>query len=123
LKQARAGKLQVWALGGSSAQLDGLGALARYDSTQWGGQNLARFKNAEFDAIYQRMTAMPDGPERQALFHRAKLIAAAYLPYKFNVHRISTDMWYPWLIGYRRPLFWSEWWHLVDIDVTKRPAQ
>ena len=123
LKQARAGKLQVWALAGSSAQLDGLGALARYDSTQWGGQNLARFKNAEFDAIYQRMTAMPDGPERQALFHRAKLIAAAYLPYKFNVHRISTDMWYPWLIGYRRPLFWSEWWHLVDIDVTKRPAQ
>jgi hypothetical protein len=32
-------------------------------------------------------------------------------------------MWYPWLIGYRRPLFWSEWWHRVDIDVTRRPAK
>jgi ABC-type transport system substrate-binding protein len=120
LKQARAGKLQVWALGGSSAQPDGQGALARYDSTQVGGQNLARFKNAEFDAIYKEISVLPDGAERQALFHRAKLIAAAYLPYKFNVHRISTDMWHPWLIGYRRPLFWDEWWHMVDIDESLR---
>ena len=120
LKQARAGKLQVWALGGSSAQLDGLGALARYDSTQWGGQNLARFKNAEFDALYKQMTAMPDGPVRLELFRQAKLIAVAYLPYKFNVHRISTDMWHPWVVGFRRPLFWQEWWHMVDIDDRQR---
>jgi ABC-type transport system substrate-binding protein len=120
LKQARAGKLQVWALGGTSAQPDGLGALARYDSTQVGGQNMARFRNAEFDAIYKAMSVLPDGAERQALFRRAKLIAAAYLPYKFNVHRISTDMWHPWLIGYRRPLFWDEWWHMVDIDDSRR---
>ena len=25
-------------------------------------------------------------------------------------------MMHPWLIGYRRPLFWQEWWHYVDID-------
>jgi ABC-type transport system substrate-binding protein len=123
LKQARAGKLQVWALGGSSAALDGQGALARYDSTQAGGQNLARFKNAEFDAIYNKMSVLPDGPERQQLFRQAKLIAAAYLPYKFNVHRISTDMWYPWLVGYRRPLFWQEWWHMVDIDMSRKPGK
>jgi ABC-type transport system substrate-binding protein len=122
LKSARAGKLQVWALGGTSAQPDGQGALARYDSTQWGGQNLAFFKNAEFDALYQRMSVIPDGAGREALFHQIKLIAAAYLPYKFNVHRISTDMWHPWLIGYRRPLFWQEWWHMVDIDPSKKPA-
>jgi len=120
LKQARAGKLQVWALGGSSAQLDGLGALARYDSTQAGGQNMARFKNAEFDAIYKKMSVMPDGPERQELFRQAKLIAAAYMPYKFNVHRISTDMWHPWVVGFRRPLFWQEWWHMVDLDDSQR---
>ncbi|HEU0307321.1 MAG TPA: ABC transporter substrate-binding protein, partial [Lysobacter sp.] len=121
LKAARAGQLQVWALGGSSAQLDGQGALARFDSTQWGGQNLARFKNAEFDAIYKKMSLMPDGPERLELFRQAKLIAAAYLPYKFNVHRISTDMWHPWVVGFKRPLFWQEWWHMVDIDLERMP--
>jgi ABC-type transport system substrate-binding protein len=116
LKQARAGKLQVWALGGSSAQPDGQGALARYDSTQWGGQNMARFKNDELDALYRRMSVIPDGPERDELFRQIKLIAAAYVPYKFNLHRISTDMWHPWVLGYKRPLFWQEWWHMADID-------
>jgi hypothetical protein len=27
---------------------------------------------------------------------------------------------HPWLIGYRRPLFFNDWWHMVDIDETKR---
>ena len=122
LKQARAGKLQVWALAGLSSSSDGQDGLMRFDSTQWGGQNMARFKNAEFDEIYQRLSLLPDGPERQALFHKAKLIAAAYMPYKSNVHRISTDMWHPWVLGFRRPLFWNEWWHMVDIDPSKKPS-
>jgi ABC-type transport system substrate-binding protein len=121
-KQARAGKLQVWALGGSASVVDGIGSLMRFDSTQWGGQNYARFKNDEFDTIYQRLSLLPDGPERDALFRQAKLIAAAYMPYKMNVHRISTDMWHPWVIGFKRPLFWQDWWHMVDIDLSKKPA-
>jgi hypothetical protein len=44
----------------------------------------------------------------------------AYAPYKPTVHRISTDVWYSWLIGYRRPPFWNEWWHLVDVDAQAR---
>jgi len=121
LKQARAGKLQVWALGGSASNPDGLGSLMRLDSTQWGGQNLARFKNAEADAVYQQLSALPDGPEREAAFRRLQLIAAAYMPYKNNVHRISTDMWHPWVDGVRRPVFWNDWYHMVDIDLAKKP--
>jgi len=121
LKQARAGKLQVWALGGSANNPDGLGSLMRLDSTQWGGQNLARFKNAEADAVYQQLSALPDGPEREAAFRRLQLIAAAYMPYKNNVHRISTDLWHPWVDGARRPVFWQDWYHMVDIDPAKKP--
>jgi ABC-type transport system substrate-binding protein len=122
LKQARAGKLQVWALGGSASVVDGIGSLMRFDSTQWGGQNFARFKNDEFDAIYKRLSLLPDGPERDALFRQANLIAAAYMPYKMNVHRISTDLWHPWVIGFKRPLFWQDWWHMIDIDPSKKPT-
>jgi ABC-type transport system substrate-binding protein len=123
LKQARAGKLQVWALGGSASNPDGLGSLMRLDSTQWGGQNLARFKNAEADAVYQQLSSLPDGPEREAAFRRLQLIAAAYMPYKNNVHRISTDMWHPWVDGVRRPVFWQDWYHMVDIDPAKKPKK
>ena len=122
LKAARAGKLQVWSLASSAADPDGQGAFQRFHGPQAGGQNLARFKNAEFDAIYDKMETLPDGPERLELFRRAKAIAVAYAPYKNTVHRISTDMLQPWVIGFRRPLFWQEWWHMVDIDLAKRPA-
>jgi hypothetical protein len=44
------------------------------------------------------------------------------MPYKITVHRIQNDMVQPWVIGYRRPVFWNEWWQHVDIDLAKAPA-
>ncbi|HEU5293651.1 MAG TPA: ABC transporter substrate-binding protein [Burkholderiaceae bacterium] len=120
LKQARAGKLQVWSLGSSAADPDGQGAFQRLHGPQTGGQNLARFKLKAFDDIYDRMDQMPDGPERLELFRRGKMLSIAYAPYKAIAHRISTDMWHPWVSGFRRPLFWQEWWHMVDVDVGMR---
>ena len=122
LKAARAGKVQFWQLGSSAAGSDGQGALSRLFGPQIGSQNLARFQNAEFDKIYERMRVIPDGPERDQLFLRAKQIAVAYMPYKHTAHRMEADMLQPWIVGYRRPLFWLEWWHMVDIDPSKRPA-
>jgi hypothetical protein len=29
----------------------------------------------------------------------------------------------PWVIGYRRPVFWNDWWQHVDIDNSRRPAK
>jgi ABC-type transport system substrate-binding protein len=121
LKAARAGKLQMWALGGSANVPDGIGSLQRFDSAQAGGQNLARFKSAEYDAIHRELARLPDGPEREAMFRKAQLIGLAYMPYKGNVHRISTDLWHPWIDGVRRPTFANEWWHMVDVDNAKRP--
>jgi ABC-type transport system substrate-binding protein len=122
LKQARAGKLMLWGVGSSSASPDGQGVFQRYHGKQVGGQNLARFRLAEFDAIYERMETLPDGPERMALFDQAKKLAVAFMPYKSHVHRVITDLSHPWVVGYRRPLFWYDWWHMVDIDSSKKPA-
>ena len=123
LKAARAGKLAIWGVGGSAAGSDGQGALARFDSKQIGGQNMARFKMPEFDALLERMRVIEDGPERDALFDRAKRLAAAHMPYKFRMSRLLTDMSYPELVGYRRPVFWQEWWQYVDIDASQRRAK
>ena len=116
LKAARAGKLMVWRVGSSAAAPDGQPALDRMASVHVGGQNLARFRNEQFDAIYNRMRVLPDGPERLALFNDAKRIAVAYAPYKSSVHRILTDLMQPWVYGYRRPPYWQHWWQYVDID-------
>ncbi|WP_280153334.1 ABC transporter substrate-binding protein [Piscinibacter sp. XHJ-5] len=122
LKAARAGKLPMWSVGGYAAAPDGQGSLARYHSKQIGGQNMARFKLPAFDAVYERIQVLPDGPERLALFDQAKKLAVAYMPYKFKLNRLSVDMAQGWVVGYRRPVFWQEWWHYVDIDDSKRAA-
>jgi len=123
LKSARSGKFMTWGVGSSAASPDGQEAMQRLYGPATGGQNLSRFNDRHFNANYERMKGMPDGPERAALLREAQRIALAYLPYKAHVHRIYTDLAYPWLIGYRRALFWQDWWQYVDIDDSKRVAK
>ena len=116
LKSAQAGSFSMWSLGGLADVPDGITAIARFSSGEIGAQNMARFKNARFDAIYEQLQKMPDGPEREALFLEVKKIAVAWMPYKSMVTRIVTDMSYPQMIGYRRAIFWLDWWQYIDID-------
>ncbi|HSQ10624.1 MAG TPA: ABC transporter substrate-binding protein, partial [Burkholderiaceae bacterium] len=116
LKNARAGKLMVWNLGYSAASPDGQPSLDRGASIHHGGQNLARYSNKKFDSIYDRIRVLPDGPEREELFREAKRLMAVDAPYRFHVHRILTDLAWPWLIGFRRQLYSNTFWQYVDID-------
>ncbi len=123
LKSAQAGTLMMWSLSVQAADPDGLGTFQRYHSKQIGGQNMARFRLPEMDALYERMDMLPEGPERAGLFEQAKRIAVVYAPYKTHVHRYMNDMAQPWLIGYRRPLFWTDFWQYLDVDTGKLPAK
>ena len=123
LKAARSGQFMTWRVGSSAASPDGQGSLERDYGPSTGKGNLARFQLKAFDAIYERMKALPDGPERLALFDEATKIVVAYMPYRIGVHRILTDLTDASLIGYRRPAFWLDWWQYVDIDSSKLPKR
>jgi ABC-type transport system substrate-binding protein len=120
LKSVRAGKYMIWGVGSSSAAPDGQPALYRSYTGHIGGQNLARFRNDDFDRIFEKISNLPDGAERLALFHEAKRIVLAYAPYKMHVHRILTDLAHPWVSGFRRAPYWLDWWQYVDVDVDAR---
>ena len=122
MKAALGGSLQMWMLGSSADVPDGQSALSRFYGPQAGQQNLARFRLPAFDSLYQRMSALPDGAERDALFLQAKRLTVAYMPYKVLVHRIANELIHPWVIGYRRSLFWLDWWQMVDVDPDRRAA-
>ena len=122
LKAGRSGKLQIWALASGASGGDGQGMITRYFGPQAGNQNIARFRLPALDAIHERMTVLPDGRERLQLFEQAKKIAVAYMPYKLHTHRLVADMMKPGLAGWRRPLFWNEWWHFVDAEPGPGPA-
>ena len=107
----------MWSLGGYGRAPDGQGALQRLrqpaDRRPEPGALPAAARSTR---VYEQLQALPDGPERAALFRQAKRLAVAYMPYKLHTHRIFTDMAQPWVVGYRRPVFWQDWWHIVDID-------
>jgi len=116
LKAARAGQLMVWQLGYSASSPDFQDGLQILYGPAAGGQNLGRFRHARFDELYRRMQSLPDGPERLALLHEAQDIVTAYAPMKFNVHRIANWLVQPRLLGFRAPLYGSQFWQFVDID-------
>ncbi len=120
LKNVRAGKLMIWRLGNTSAAPDAAYSLDRGFSGHIGGQNMARFNNKEFDSLHKKLKVIPDGPERLALFESAKNILAVYAPYKYGIHRILTDLSWPWLTGYRRTPYNSDWWQYVDVDAAEQ---
>ncbi|MEP7300691.1 MAG: ABC transporter substrate-binding protein [Caldimonas sp.] len=123
LKAARAGQLMVWQLGGTNASPDVQDSLLNLYGPAAGGPNLSRFKDARFDELFRRMQSLPDGPERLALVQEALKILTAFMPQKYNVHRIVSYLTQPWLAGFRAPLYGNQFWQYVDIDETKRPAK
>ena len=123
LKASRAGKLMMWGVGWTvnvpepdDFLLLGYG---RDDSA-----NRAHFKLREFDELYELQVRLPNVAERIQAIERAKRLLIAYMPYKVHVHRITSDLMQPWLLGYHGAHFRGLFWKYVDIDeATKaRPA-
>ena len=115
LKALRAGRLMLWGVGWSAGTPDGDTFLALGYGPNTGQSNHARFRLPAYDALYERQSVLPDGPERQALMQQAAQLMTVHMPYKFSAHRIVTDLTHPQLIGYRRNPFVREFFRYVDV--------
>ena len=112
---ARLHQLQFWALGDSATSPDADTFLSSLYSPS--DQNFGSFSLPAYDKLYEKARTLPDGPERTHLYQEMARIIAAYAPWKINVHRIRTDMWYPQLVGYRKsPMAQYNFWKYVDIE-------
>ena len=84
------------------------------------GTNYAHFRNAQFDALYDRARKMPASNERTAIYNEMNKLVAAYTPWIPTVHRLRSEVSQPWLVGYfRHPIINASWVYL-DIDESKR---
>jgi ABC-type transport system substrate-binding protein len=116
VKAARAGRLSLWTYRLVAASPDGLGALTPWYGPAMGGANLARLRLPAFDALYEGLDELPDGPEREVLFLQAKKLTVAYMAYKVRWHRLACELAQPWVHGYRRNPFRFDWYQWVDIE-------
>jgi ABC-type transport system substrate-binding protein len=123
LKQSLAGKLMMWNFGWQTGQPDadvifGFGYSGNIDQT-----NDARFRLPAYDRLYEASRRLPDGPERLAVLREAARLLAAYMPYKFHVHRIQSDLVHPWVAGFSRHPLTVKLWDVIDLlpDQAGRP--
>ena len=124
LKESNAGKLMMWQLGGSASTPDAGGTLQTLYGPNCGYKgNRSCFKSAEYDAAYEAAEKLPHGAERTRLYQKMAKLMVSYAPWKINTHRIITDMWYPYIQAFRRPLVQTQnWWKFADIDLDKQKS-
>ncbi|CAN5348708.1 ABC transporter substrate-binding protein [soil metagenome] len=125
LKSASAGKLMMWGFGWSATIPDGDNFLSLGFGANKGQANKARFDLPAFNAVYKVQKVLPNSPARQAAMDEAKRLMVAYMPYKFHVHRIFTDLAQPWVLGYHRNVFTGigAAWRYIGIDPAKQAAR
>ena len=121
LKASNAGKLMIWQLGGSAAAPDADTWLTSYYGPNAGYKgNRSFFRLEAYDKLYEKARVTPDSPERTRLYQEMAKLILAYAPAKLQTHRILTDMWSPWVIGYRRvPMQGNQFYKYLDIDLSK----
>jgi ABC-type transport system substrate-binding protein len=122
MKQARAGKLQMWTVGGSSDEPDPEDLLALGYGPSKGEGNWSRFDLPEYNAAFRRIQQLPDGPERRAAIEEAQKLLLAWMPLKTHLHRVRLVLTQPWLEGYPANPFVNGYWRFLDIDTGRRPA-
>ncbi|MGZ5066566.1 MAG: ABC transporter substrate-binding protein [Usitatibacter sp.] len=82
-----------------------------------GQSNEAEFKLRDYDRLYLKSQAVPDGPERNQLYREMDRLLLAYAPWRLGVHRIFNHLQYPWVKGYKKhPILYTNYKYL-DIDV------
>jgi ABC-type transport system substrate-binding protein len=122
LKQSNAGQLMMFNLGFRAGDPSGYDTLA----TLWGkspdATNRARFRNADYDAAYERFLRTPDVKERTALARRMSDIVNAFVPLTMQVYPIGNVFMQPWLLGYY-PSQFGFTWKYMDIDVARKPKK
>jgi ABC-type transport system substrate-binding protein len=69
------------------------------------GPNNFNYSNPRFDAIYERISAMPDSPERTELYRKAERIVVEDCPAAFLMHGVAYVLTHDWLSNYKPHAF------------------
>lgn len=121
LRQSKAGQLMMFNLGYRASEPSGYSIL----TTLWGKSppdiNLSRFRNADYDAAFERFLRTPDGPERTGLARRMSEIVGTHVPIVMQVYPVGNAFAHPWLLGYY-PSQFGFTWKYMDIDVARKKA-
>jgi oligopeptide transport system substrate-binding protein len=122
LKMARLGQLQAWRLGNINTTPEGFGFYGLLYSRHAGFSNLSRFSLPEYDRLFERGRALPDGPERTQTARKLSELVGAYAPWVLLAFRLENVLVQPWVIGYKYNPTYQFPFPYLDIDMSRRAA-
>ena len=89
-----------------------------------GAGNLSRFRNAEYDALYDKSRRTADTAERNKIYEAMTKIVSAQAPWCTNAYRISSTVVAPHIRGYRKNVhYFLTPWQYLDIDTAAQRAK
>jgi ABC-type transport system substrate-binding protein len=86
----------------------------------WYGPNAYQSNNScvtipEYDALYNKTTRMPPGPEREKLYQEMARILEGYAPHRLTVMRYRNELVQPRIEGFRKHPILTSTWQYVDV--------
>ena len=89
---------------------------------KFNGQNAANYENPEYDALFERMKAMPDGPARQQIIDRMVAILQHDAPWIFAFHPMSYSLQHGWVLNRKTGAMVRNTMKYQRIDLERRAA-
>ncbi len=89
---------------------------------RFNGQNAANYENPEYDALFERMKAMPDGPARQQIIDRMVAILQQDAPWVFAFHPMSYSLQHGWVLNRKTGAMVRNTMKYQRIDLARREA-
>ena len=87
-----------------------------------GISNSSRFDLPQYNELYRKAAALPDSPERNAIYAEMNRYVLAYAPWRLGAVRSYVHLLRPWVHGYKKhPIYHSSLKYL-DIDVAAQQA-
>ena len=89
---------------------------------RFNGQNAANYENPEYDGLFERMKAMPDGPARQQIIDRMVAMLQHDAPWIFAFHPMSYSLQHGWVLNRKTGAMVRNTMKYQRIDLERRAA-
>lgn len=116
LKASREGKLQMWGSSWFADYPDGENFMQLLYGKNSGDSNGARFKDPEYDRLFEASLKLPDGSERNKLYDEMNKIVVAQQPWIFTDTRISNIVTQPNVKGFKPHALLNAPWRYLDVQ-------
>jgi oligopeptide transport system substrate-binding protein len=97
LEKMRKGDMQMFIAGWTADYPDVESFLQLFYSKNAPYPNEFNYSNPRFDAIFEKISTLPDCPQRTALYREAQKIINEDVPCAFTLHRVSFIMCHDWI--------------------------